>query len=93
MSSRRSRHAELPTYTVEPTCTPGEAVELYQPRIAEPPATDQVHTVRAAERLDQLADRYLGDPHLFWRVADANTADAPDDLLDPGRVLDIPERR
>lgn len=38
------------------------------------------HLVEEGERLDHLATRYLGDPELFWRLCDANTALRPEDL-------------
>jgi nucleoid-associated protein YgaU len=48
------------------------------------------HTVRAEERLDQIAATYLGDPEQFWRIADANRAVAPEELTDEaGRRLRI----
>ena len=49
------------------------------------------HTVAEGERLDQTsASRYLGDPEQFWRIADANGAMQPDDLVQtPGRRLRI----
>ena len=53
----------------------------------------QEHTVAAGDRLDNLAARYLGDPELFWRLADANTAMRPADLTAAsqiGRRLRIP---
>jgi hypothetical protein len=47
--------------------------------------------VRADERLDQLTARALGDPTQFWRVADANNALDPVELMStPGRVLRVP---
>jgi hypothetical protein len=48
------------------------------------------HTLIAAERLDHLAARYLGDPELFWRLCDANNAMVPDELTETvGRRLRI----
>jgi hypothetical protein len=48
------------------------------------------HTVRAGDRLDQVAAMHLGDPEQFWRVADANGAVAPEELTDVvGRRLRI----
>jgi len=48
------------------------------------------HVVRAGERLDQVAAAEIGDPEQFWRVADANSAMAPEELTDtPGRRLRI----
>jgi hypothetical protein len=34
----------------------------------------------AADRLDQIAARFLADPTAFWRVCDANGAMVPDAL-------------
>jgi nucleoid-associated protein YgaU len=51
-----------------------------------------VHTVAAADRLDLLAQRYLGDPFQFWRIADANPALTPEDVLDPGARIAIPAK-
>lgn len=48
------------------------------------------HLVVAGDRLDLLAQRYYGDPLLSWRIADANRAQDPSELVDePGRVLHI----
>ena len=41
----------------------------------------QEHTVMQAERLDNIAAKFLGDPELFWRIADANGAMRPEDLV------------
>ncbi len=44
------------------------------------------------ERLDLLTARVLGDPEQFWRIADANDAMQPADLLDPpDRLLRVPQ--
>jgi nucleoid-associated protein YgaU len=45
---------------------------------------------RASDRLDLIAARTLGDPLLFWRIADANLALDPFDLVEPGRALTVP---
>jgi nucleoid-associated protein YgaU len=51
----------------------------------------QSHTVVAGDRLDLIAHTYLGDPELFWRICDANTALRPEELTDElGRLLSIP---
>jgi hypothetical protein len=50
----------------------------------------QLHTVMQGERLDNIAAKFLGDPELFWRIADANGAMRPEDLLETvGRKLKI----
>ncbi|MFI5101924.1 MAG: LysM domain-containing protein [Terriglobales bacterium] len=50
----------------------------------------QEHTVTQAERLDNIAAKFLGDPELFWRIADANGAMRAEDLVQTvGRKLKI----
>lgn len=49
----------------------------------------QTHSVAEGERLDNVTATYLGDPEQFWRVADANRAMRPDDLMVVGRPLRI----
>jgi nucleoid-associated protein YgaU len=50
----------------------------------------QQHTVVQGDRLDVIAAQYLGDPELFWRIADANRAMRAEDLTAViGRVLRI----
>ena len=47
--------------------------------------------VTDSDRLDLMAYRHLGDPTAFWRIADANGAMHPDDLLAQAkRRLTIP---
>lgn len=40
------------------------------------------HVVRAGERPDTLAAQHLGDPLLYWRIADANAVIDPHELTD-----------
>jgi len=40
------------------------------------------HTVRSIDRPDTLAAELLGDPELYWRVADANGVVDPFELTD-----------
>jgi hypothetical protein len=48
------------------------------------------HAVADGDRADNLANRYLGDPEQWWRIADANPVLDPADLTaKPGRVLRI----
>ena len=50
----------------------------------------QEYTIKQNDRLDNIAAQYLGDPEQFWRLADANGAMRPEDLLAVvGRVLKI----
>jgi hypothetical protein len=41
----------------------------------------QVITIAAADRLDNIAARYIGDPQQFWRLCDANGAMQPEALV------------
>lgn len=47
----------------------------------------QEHVVGESDRMDRVADFYLGDPEAFWRIADANT------LMNPAALADTPGRR
>lgn len=49
------------------------------------------HIVQSMERPDLLAAQTLGDPELYWRVADANVVIDPFELTDtPGARVVIP---
>ncbi|ABF39860.1 conserved hypothetical protein [Candidatus Koribacter versatilis Ellin345] len=53
-------------------------------------STVAVHTVHQGDRLDLIAAKYLGDPLMFWLIADANGAIDPDTLTEtPGTTLNI----
>jgi hypothetical protein len=47
------------------------------------------HRVSDGQRLDHIAATHLGDPEQFWRIADANGALHPRDLLEVDRTLNI----
>lgn len=50
----------------------------------------QEHSVVQHERVDNIAATFLGDPELFWRLADANGAMRPEELVERvGRRLRI----
>lgn len=52
-----------------------------------------LHAVAEGDRLDLIAQRYLGDPLAYWLIADANPALDADELTDlrtVGAVLVIP---
>lgn len=49
------------------------------------------HRATAAERIDQVADAFYGDPEQYWRICDANGVERPALALDPpGKLLVIP---
>ena len=55
----------------------GREVRYVSRRFLPPPAPGTVireHVVTEGERLDHLSARYLGDPELFWQLADVNNA-------------------
>lgn len=86
-----SRYAATPTTQLE-TADHRTIVYLRRRFLPLDPVTvATVHRVVQADRLDNLAARYLGDPELFWRLADANGAMRPEDLTaEVGRLLTIP---
>ncbi|UAK23292.1 hypothetical protein [Sphingomonas nostoxanthinifaciens] len=49
------------------------------------------HRTVAAERIDQVADGFYGDPLQYWRVCDANGVERPAEACMPAaRLLVIP---
>jgi hypothetical protein len=89
-----SRYAGVPTTTLAVTGPDGAPREItYVRRRALPRPQDHVvlaqHTVEPGERLDHLADRYLGDATQFWRICDAAGVLRPADLEEPGRRVPI----
>jgi hypothetical protein len=49
------------------------------------------HIVSARERPDLLGAKYLGDPLLYWRIADANAVIDPNEITDTvGARVTIP---
>lgn len=49
------------------------------------------HRVDEGERLDHLANFYLGEPTAFWRLAEANDCIVPDAVL-ARPAIDIPNK-
>ena len=85
-----SRYFGLAVTTL--TLPDGTSVAYLKRRFVPDPAgftTLALYTVVQGDRLDRLTYQYLGDPLQFWRVADANSVLAPDDLETPGRQVRI----
>jgi hypothetical protein len=86
-----SRYIGLDTATL--TLPDGREVRYVRRRFLPPAATGSVyaeHTVVEGERLDHITARYLGDPELFWQLADINNAMQSDELVDEiGRKLRV----
>lgn len=93
-----SRYTNLPTGTTEvPDEFGGQrAVSYLLTRVPGDPnamTTIAVHRVVPGDRLDLLANTYLGDVGAFWRICDANRALDPADLVaaeEVGSSLAIP---
>jgi nucleoid-associated protein YgaU len=95
MFDATSRYYSLETRTFETADPDGTPRTLrYCERRFLPAVSSGVtlmeHTVREGDRLDNIAARTLGDPLLFWRIADANSGMSPDTLCDePGARITI----
>lgn len=92
MFDHTSRYYALETATIT---LPDGRIVSYQRRRFLPdgnalPLLAEIATVQG-ERPDHLAQRTLGDPLQYWRIADANNAMNPLDLTaEPGRNVRIP---
>ncbi len=86
-----SRYSEIETATIEDA--DGVVTVYLRRRFLPQPETlalQTVHEVTQGERLDNVTARYLDDPTLFWRIADANRAMRPAELTETiGRRLRI----
>jgi nucleoid-associated protein YgaU len=95
MFDKNSRYANIETVTLDVTGTDGTTRKVrYVRRRFLPDAEDLTtvveHTVTEGDRLDNITTRYLGDPVLFWRVADANNTMRPEELTEEiGRAIKI----
>lgn len=89
MFFKGSRYETVEEYEYEDQ--DGRIIRYKKVRFTPPTEAQLTHTVSDGERLDLIATRYYRDPERFWRIADANDAMWPDDLLDPpGSSLLIP---
>ena len=86
-----SRYYGIDTETL--VAPDGKTIIYLQRRFVPPPDQFQLlhqYTVTQGDRLDNIAAKYLGDPELFWRIADANGAISPVELVETiGRKLRI----
>jgi hypothetical protein len=77
--SSRYYGAKIKSYTL-PNGTP---VNYLARRIIPQASTYssvQNYVIVEGDRLDNLANKFLGNPILYWMICDANTATDPDDL-------------
>lgn len=87
-----SRYASIETSTMK--LDDGTEVSFVRRRFVPSPDSLQIigqtRTVQG-DRMDTVTARTLGEPLAFWRVADANEAMDPFDLVDEiDRTLNIP---
>jgi hypothetical protein len=86
-----SRYYAIETATLE--IVPGKLIVYLRRRFLPSPERFELiqeHSVAQAERLDNIAATYLGDPEQFWRICDANGAMRPAELTETiGRRLRI----
>ena len=65
---------------------PDGALLVYARRRFIPPpeqfATLHEYRVQSGDRVDNLANKVLGDPQQYWQLCDGNGAMRPDDLTD-----------
>lgn len=84
-----SRNKNTARYTS--TLRGGRELELLKPRQPGLGVSRALHTVKPGERLDTISWAYYRDPNQGWRIVEANPVLDPDELLEPGQILAIPE--
>jgi len=89
----QSRYSGVPLAVLQRR--PDEPGKAYVTRRFIPSPTTMTiaarHVVRSLDRPDMLGFRYLGDPLLYWCIADANAVVDPNELTDTlNRRVDIP---
>jgi hypothetical protein len=93
MFDQTSRYAGLPVAVIVDSQGRERAYVSARevPPAVTPRAEDVVHVVGGDERQDRIAWQYLGDPTLYWQLADANGVVHPDEITATvGRRLLIP---
>jgi hypothetical protein len=84
-----SRYIKQSTYTV--TLPDGTAVSAVKLPLPSPSPLIGHHKVLQGERLDLIANHYLGDATTFWRLCDGNNAVVPDALATHA-LLGVPKK-
>jgi nucleoid-associated protein YgaU len=85
MIGRRSRYAAAILYA----SGDGDFLGTRPPLESKPRPDDRFHTVVEGDRVDLLAQRYLGQADLWWIICDYNDIFFPLELT-PGTILRIP---
>jgi nucleoid-associated protein YgaU len=78
-----SRYYTVRTVTYE--ITDGQSIVHLRRRFVPSPdefTLQQQHTIVQNDRLDNLANHYLGDPEQYWQICDANGGVRPDELTE-----------
>lgn len=86
--------APAPPQTRSQTGPDGSPIVYLSRRLLPLPeqiAMQSTYVVQPGDRIDLVATRLLGDPLLYWLIADANGATDPTQLCAvPGRLLRVP---
>jgi nucleoid-associated protein YgaU len=62
-----------------------------KPDVAAPVSSMKTYTVKAGDTLSKISREFLGDPHDYMRIFEANKDQLKDpDKIQPGQVLKIP---
>ena len=85
MIGRRSRYAAAILYA----SGDGDFLGTRPPLESKPRPDDRFHTVVEGDRVDLLAQRYLGQADLWWIICDYNDIFFPLELTS-GTILRIP---
>lgn len=76
------------------TLANGSPVKYLARRLLPQPsvyAATTTYVITDGDRLDNLAQRFFGDPTLYWMICDANGATEPDELTaQTGQTILIP---
>ncbi len=90
MFDDKSRYANLKPYIV--VDHRGRKVSV----VPVPKASEEVsvgtHILKQGQRLDHLAQKYLGDPAGFWRICELNNVMLPEALTEAEEIA-IPRKR
>ncbi len=95
MVDSTSRYYEIETATLSVSDVEGQKRQIaYKRRRFIPSSEGNIvlleHTVVQQDRLDNIANTYLGDPTQFWRICDVNHVLQPWELTrEPGLRIKI----
>lgn len=86
-----SRYYAIETTTLK--TSDGKTIPFLRRRFVPSPshyAIVQEYSVTQGDRLDNLSNRFLGDPEVFWQLCDSNCAMRPEELTETvGRTIQI----